>query len=254
MYEEVRQHVKSMLDAGVIRESDSPYSSNIVLIRKSDGSLRFCVDWRRLNNKTRKDAFMLPRFDDTIDVLHSAKWFSKLDLHSAYWQVEVEEEDKHKTAFSVGPLGFYEWNRMGFGLTNSPAKFQRLMERCMGDMHLQECLIFLDDILIFSSTFEEHLERMESVFKRLDQHNLKLKPSKCEFFKKSVTYLGHLISDQGISTDPKKVQAVKEWPVPHNVKTLRQWLGFTSYYRKFIEGYAQIVQPLNSLLEGHQAQ
>ena len=175
MFEEVRQHVKEMLQAGVIRESDSPYSSNIVLIRKSNDALRFCVDWRKLNNRTRKDAYMLPRFDDTIDVLSSAKFFSKIDLHSAYWQVEVEEEDKPKTAFSVGPLGFYEWNRMGFGLTNAPATFQRLMEKCMGDMHLKECLIFLDDILIFSTTFEEHLQRLEAVFQRLDQHHLRLK-------------------------------------------------------------------------------
>ena len=182
MFEEVRQHIKEMLDAGVIRESESPYSSNIVLIRKPNGALRFCVDWRKLNNRTRKDAYMLPRFDDTIDVLSSAKFFSKIDLHSAYWQCEVEEEDKPKTAFSVGLLGFYEWNRMGFGLTNAPATFQRLMEKCMGDMHLKECLIFLDDILIFSSTFEEHIRRIESVFKRLDDHNLRLKPSKCEFF------------------------------------------------------------------------
>ena len=153
---------------------------------------------RKLNNRTRKDAYMLPRFDDTMDVLSSAKFFSKIDLHSAYWQCEVEDEDKPKTAFSVGPLGFYEWNRMGFGLTNAPATFQRLMEKCMGDMHLKECLIFLDDILIFSSTFEEHIRRIESAFKRLDDHNLRLKPSKCEFFQTKVKYLGHIVSEEGI--------------------------------------------------------
>ena len=251
MFEEVRQHVKEMLQAGVIRESDSPYSSNIVLIRKSNGALRFCVDWRKLNNRTWKDAYMLPRFDDTIDVLSSAKFFSKIDLHSAYWQVEVEEEDKPKTAFSVGPLGFYEWNRMGFGLTNAPATFQRLMEKCMGDMHLKECLVFLDDILIFSTTFEEHLQRLEAVFQRLDQHHLRLKPSKCEFFQSTVKYLGHIISEKGIQPDPEKIAAVMTWPTPKNVKELRQFLGFTGYYRRFVKNYAQIVQPLNALLEGH---
>ena len=247
MFEEVLQHIKEMLDAGVIRESESPYSSNIVLIRKPNGALRFCVDWRKLNNRTRKDAYMLPRFDDTID----AKFFSKIDLHSAYWQCEVEEEDKPKTAFSVGPLGFYEWNRMGFGLTNAPATFQRLMEKCMGDMHLKECLIFLDDILIFSSTFEEHIRRIESVFKRLNDHNLRLKTSKCEFFKTKVKYLGHIVSEEGIQTDPDKTSIVDTWPIPKNVKELCLFLGFTGYYRRFIENYAQIVQPLNRLLEGH---
>ena len=156
MYDEVRQHITEMLQAGVIRESDSNYSSNVVLVRKTDGSLRFCIDMRVLNSKTRKDCYMLPRFDDVIDSLSGAKFFSKLDHRSGYWQVELEEEDKHKTDFLVGIFRFYECNRMCFGLTNAPATFQRLMEKCMGELHLKECLIFLDDILIFSKTFEEH--------------------------------------------------------------------------------------------------
>ena len=188
LFEEVRAHLKEMLDAGAIRESESPYSSNVVLIRKKDGSLRLCIDFRKLNSRTIRDSYNLPRIDDTIDTLIGAKYFTKLDLRSGYWQVEVEESDKHKTAFTIGNLGFYECNRMAFGLTNAPATFQRLMERCMGEMNLKECLIFLDDILVFSSTFEEHLERLEAVFSRLKQHGLKLKPSKCEFFKNRVTY------------------------------------------------------------------
>ena len=251
MYEEVRQHVKDMLEADVIRESDSPYSSNVVLVRKKDGSLRFCIDYRVLNSKTRKDAYMLPRFDDIIDTIRGAKFFSKLDLRSGYWQVEVEEQDKAKTAFSVGNLGFFECNRMSFGLTNAPATFQRLMEKCMGEMHLRECLIFLDDILIFSKTFEEHVQRLESVFSRLAEHNLKLKPSKCEFFKTSVSYLGHIVSEEGVGTDPEKVSAVKSWPAPTNVKELRQYLGFVGYYRRFIKDFSKLVQPLNNLLQGH---
>ena len=165
MFEEVRQHIKEMLDAGAIRESQSPFSSNIVLVRKKDNSLRFCIDFRKLNNRTVKDAYSLPRIEETIDSLSGAKYFSKLDLRSGYWQVGIKEADKHKTAFSVGPLGFFECNRMAFGLTNAPATFQRLMERCMGELHLKECLIYLDDIIIFSKTFEEHLERLENVFK-----------------------------------------------------------------------------------------
>ena len=251
MYEEVRQHVREMLDAGVIRESNSNYSSNVVLCRKSDGSLRFCLDMRMLNSKTRKDCYMLPRFDDVIDTLYGAKFFSKLDLRSGYWQVEIDEKDRHKTAFSVGNLGFYECNRMSFGLTNAPATFQRLMEKCMGDMHLKECLIFLDDVLIFSNTFEEHCVRLKNVFTKLAQHGLKLKPAKCELFKGSVTYLGHVISESGIQTDPEKLSSVRDWPAPTNIKQLRQFLGFVGYYRRFIQHFAKIVAPLNALLQGH---
>ena len=183
LYEEVRQHLKEMLDAGAIRPSKSPFSSNVVLVRKKDGGLRFCIDFRKLNSRTVKDAYTLPRIDDTIDTLIGAKYFSKLDLRSGYWQVEMSEKDKEKTAFTVGNLGFYECNRMAFGLTNAPATFQRLMERCMGELNLKECLIFLDDILIFSESFDEHLLRLEAVFSQLNKHGLKLKASKCEFFK-----------------------------------------------------------------------
>ena len=254
LYEEVRVHLKEMLDAGAIRESESPYSSNVVLVRKKDGSLRFCIDFRKLNNRTVRDSYNLPRIDDTIDTLVGAKYFTKLDLRSGYWQVEMEESDKAKTAFSVGNLGFYECNRMAFGLTNAPATFQRLMERCVGEMNLKECLIFLDDILVFSQNFEEHLERLEAVFSRLKEHGLKLKPSKCEFFKTKVKYLGHVVSQDGVETDPDKISALSSWPVPTNIKALRSYLGFTGYYRRFIKDYAKIVKPLNDLLVGHPTQ
>ena len=133
--------------------------------------------------------------EDTLHLLSGAKYFSKIDLRSGYWQVEICEADKHKTAFQVGTLGFYEFNRMPFGLCDAPASFQRLMERCMGDMNLRDCLIYLDDVIIFSTTFKEHLDRLEAVFTRLQENNLKLKASKCEFFKSQVTYLGHVVSD-----------------------------------------------------------
>lgn len=247
LYEEVRQHLKEMLDAGAIRPSKSPFSSNVVLVRKKDGSLRFCIDFRKLNSRTIKDAYTLPRIDETIDTLIGAKYFSKLDLRSGYWQVEMSEKDKQKTAFTVGNLGFYECNRMAFGLTNAPATFQRLMERCMGELNLKECLIFLDDILIFSESFKDHIQRLEAVFSRLNQHGLKLKASKCEFFKTSVRYLGHVVSCNGVETDPDKIEALASWPKPHNIKTLRSFLGFTGYYRRFIKDYAKIVKPLNDL-------
>ena len=149
IYEEVRVHLKEMLEADAIRPSESSFSSNVVLVRKKDGSLRFCIDFRKLNSRTIRDAYNLPRIQDTIDSLTGSKYFSKLDLRSGYWQVEIEEEDKHLTAFTVGNMGFFECNRMAFGLTNAPATFQRLIERCMGELNLKECLIFLDDILVF---------------------------------------------------------------------------------------------------------
>ena len=209
------------------------------------------MDFRKLNNKTIKDAYAIPRVEDSLHLLAGARYFSKLDLRSGYWQVEVKEEDKHKTAFQMGNLGFYEFNRMPFGLCNAPASFQRIMERCMGDLNLRDCLIYLDDVIIFSTTFEEHLDRLEAVFSRLKQHNLKLKPSKCEFFKAEVTYLGHVVSEEGIRTDPSKLEAVQKWPVPKTIKEVRSYLGFTGYYRRFIRDYAKIARPLNDLLVGH---
>ena len=240
-----------MLQIGAIRESSSPFSSNVVIVRKKDGTIRFCIDYRKLNLCTTKDAYAIPRIDDTLHLLAGAKYFSKLDLKCGYWQVELKEDDKVKTAFQVGPLGFYECNRMPFGLCNAPATFQRLMERCMGDLNLRDCLIYLDDIIIFSRTFEEHLGHLEAVFKRLQEHNLKLKPSKCEFLRNRVVYLGHVVSEDGIQTDPSKIEAVKSWPIPKCTKDIRKFLGFTGYYRRFVKDYATIARPLNDLLIGY---
>ena len=250
IFQEVREHLKEMLEAGAIRLSTSPFSSNVVIVRKKDGSIRFCVDFRKLNSRTITDAYAIPRVDDTLHLFAGAKYFTKLDLRSGYWQVEIKEEDKQKTALQVGTMGFYELNRMPFGLCNAPATFPRLMERCMGEVNLRDCLIYRDDIIIFSSTVEQHLERLEAVFKRLAQHNLKLKASKCEFLRSRVTYLGHVVSEDGIETDPEKTEAVKNWPVPTSVKDVRAYLGFTGYYRKFIKNYARIARPLNDLLVG----
>lgn len=250
MFEEVREHLRDMDSAGAIRESKSPFSSNVVLVRKKDGSLRFCIDYRKLNNRTIKDAYSLPRIDETIDSLVGSTLFSKLDLRSGYWQVPIKEEDKYKTAFSVGALGFFECNQMAFGLTNAPATFQRLMERCMGELHLKECLIYLDDIIIFSDSVDSHFRRLEAVFQRLELHNLKLKGSKCEFFRPQVQYLGHIVSSRGVETDPEKIAALKTYPVPTSLKELRSFLGFSGYYRRFLENYAQIAKPLNDLLVG----
>ena len=250
MYEEVKSHLRDMLAAGHISPSKSPWSFPVVLVRKKDNSLRFCVDYRQLNKRTVRDAYALPNIEETMDALCGATLFSCLDLRSGYWQVEVAEEHKERTAFNIGPLGFYHFNSMPFGLTNSPATFQRLMETCLGDLHLSQCLIYLDDIIVYSSNVQEHISRLEAVFKRLADAGLKLKPSKCEFFKSEVKYLGHVVSADGIKTDPEKIEVVKNWPVPSNLHELQQYLGFVGFYRKFVKNFSKIAHPLFKLLRG----
>ena len=164
LFEEVKQHLQEMVEVGAIRRSFSQWASVVVLVRKKDGGLRLCIDLRKLNNRTVKDGYALPRIDDTLDCLHGAKWFSTLDLKSGYWQVELEEKAKPLTAFTMGPLGFWECDRMPFGLTNAPATFQRLMESCLGELNLSWCIIYLDDIIVFSQTPEEHLVRLKATW------------------------------------------------------------------------------------------
>ena len=242
-----------MMDIGTIQKSSSPWVSAVVLVRKKDGGLQFCIDLCRLNAHTIKDAYSLPRIDEALDCLGGARIFTSLDLKSGYWQVEMDEDLKELTAFTVGPLGFYECNRMPFGLTNAPATFQCLMESCLGDLHLNWCIIYLDDIIVFADTPEEHVKRLRDVFEKLAEAGLKLKPSKCEFFKSCVNYLGHVISKEGIECDPKKIEAVKNWPIPVTVTDVRSFLGFTNHYHRFIQGYAKITHSLNKLISGDNA-
>ena len=252
-FEEVRKHLEEMINIGAIRKSQSPWASAIVLVRKKDGSLRFCIDLRKLNKRTVKDAYSLPRIEESLDCLNGAQIFSSVDLKSGYWQVELTEESKALTAFTVGPLGFYECVWMPFGLTNALATFQHLMESCLGEMHLNWCIIYLDDVIVFSKTPEEHLIRLKGVFQKMREAGLKLKPSKCKFFRDQIAYLGHIVSKSGIETDPKKILDIKEWPQPKTVTDVRQFLGFTNYYRKFIKQYAQVANSLNKLISGDNA-
>ncbi len=245
-YEAVKAHVKQLLDSKIIRESSSPYSSPIVVVTKKDGTLRLCVDYRQLNAKTRRDAYPLPRIEESLDALSGARYFSTLDLASGYNQVAVEESDKNKTAFCT-PFGLFEWNRMPFGLCNAPCTFQRLMERLFSDQRNQSVLLYLDDVIVFSSTVQWHLQRLEEVFSQLSGQGLKVKLSKCHFFQKKVKYLGHVVSEEGVSTDPDKVEAVKEWQRPKHLADLKSFLGFASYYRRFVEGFAKVAAPLNRL-------
>ncbi|KAL2102439.1 hypothetical protein ACEWY4_001607 [Coilia grayii] len=246
-YEAVKAHINQLLESQVIRESSSPYASPIVLAKKKDGSLRMCVDYRLLNSKTRKDSFPLPRIEESLDALAGAQWFSTLDLASGYNQVPVLERDKPKTAFCT-PFGLFEWNRMPFGLCNAPSTFQRLMQRMFGDQQCQSLLLYLDDIIIFSSSFHQHLQRLEIVLSRLHTEGLKAKLEKCAFFRHQVNYLGHVISHEGVATDPAKIEAVSTWKRPRHVSELRSFLGFASYYRRFVEGFAKLAGPLHKLV------
>ncbi|KAI5107461.1 hypothetical protein C0J45_3099, partial [Silurus meridionalis] len=246
-YDVVKTHINQLLDAQIIRESSSPYASPIVLVKKKDGSLRMCVDYRQLNSKTRRAAFPLPRIEETLDALTGARWFSTLDLASGYNQVPVTEGDKSKTAFCT-PFGLFEWNGMPFGLCNAPSTFQRLMERLFGDQRHQSLLLYLDDIVVFSSSVTQHLERLEVVLGRLKREGLKAKLEKCVFFQEQVKYLGHVVSSQGVATDPSKLEVVASWACPGSVTELRSFLGFASYYRRFVEGFTRVAAPLHKLV------
>ena len=246
-YEQVREHIQTLLAGGVIRPSTSPYASPIVIVQKKSGQMRMCVDYRQLNAKTRRDAYPLPRIEESLDALGGAKFFSTLDLASGYNQVAVAEPDRAKTAFCT-PFGLYEFNRMPFGLCNAPGTFQRLMEHIFGDQSFQTLLLYLDDVVVFSGTFEQHLQRLGLVLGRLRAQNLKLNLSKCHFFAQEVQYLGHVISAAGVATDPEKTRAVREWPRPQTARDLRSFLGFASYYRRFVPKFATHAAPLHRLV------
>ena len=191
--EEGEKEIKRMLDQGIIVPSKSPWAAPVVLVRKKDGSIRVCTDFRLLNKITIKDSYPLPRIDDSLDALGGSVWFSTLDLASGYWQVEMDPKDQEKTAFSTQG-GLYEYKVMPFGLANGPATFERLMEQVLRGLHWQTCLVYLDDIIVFSKTFETHLARLEEVIDRIGAAGLKLSPKKCHLFQTEVTFLGHVVN------------------------------------------------------------
>ena len=243
---EVEKAVEELLAQGIIEKSFSPWSAAVVLVKKKDGSTRCCVDYRALNAVTTKDSYPLPRVDDTLDALTGAQWFSTLDLKSGYHQVEVAEEDREKTAFSSGQ-GLYQFKVMSFGLVNAPATFERLMERVLDGLLWKSALVYLDDVLVYGNSFEWALERLKTVLDRFRAANVKLSPKKCCLFQREVPFLGHIVSSEGVKTDPGKVESVKEWPVPRNVTEVRGFIGLCTYYRRFVKGFAQIAVPLHHL-------
>ena len=244
--EEMAQ-VQQMLASNVIRPSNSPWASPVVMVRKKDGSLRFCVDFRQLNAATVKDAHPLPRIDDLLDALHRAKWFSTLDLKSGYWQVPITEQDKAKTAFRTSSGQLYEFNQVPFGLCNAPATFSRLMDRIHAGLHWETCLFYLDDIIVFSSTWEEHLVRLRQVFERLRHANLKLGADKCTFAAKEVNYLSHRVTEEGLLPDSSLLAAIREIPPPRTATEVRSFLGLASYYWHYVKNFVAITTPLHTL-------
>lgn len=209
-----------MLKRGIIQESVSPWSFPVVLVKKKNGEMRFCIDFRRMNKITKKDSFPMPLVADTLDALSETKYFTTLDLKSGYWQIAMHPSSRDKTAF-LTPNGLYEFLVMPFGLTNSGASFQRLMDHILRGLEYNFALIYIDDIIIFSKSVNEHLPHLEEVFRRLREANVKLNPKKCCFAKQEVEYLGHVVSPDGVKPNPEKVRVVRDFPTPTNLKELR---------------------------------
>ena len=244
--EVIDKHVQSMLKQGLIEPSSSDWASNIVLVLKKDKSFRFRIDFRGLNLKTRKDIYPIPRIDASLDALAGSSWFFTLDLRSGYFQVPLKPEDAYKTAFVVRG-GSYKWKVLPMGLCNSASTFQRLMNMVLSGLNYTSCLVYLDDIIIMSRSLDEHLSRLEEVFQRIREAKLKLRPDKCVVLQRQVTFLGHVVSADGITMDPKKLEVVQKWGIPRNLKEVRAYVGFVSYYRRYIKDFSTTARALHAL-------
>jgi hypothetical protein len=244
----IDNQVDEMLRHGVIEPAASPWASNVVLAKKKDGSMRLCVDYCRINDITYQDSYPLPHIDSCLSALIGASWYSTLDLSSGYHNVPIKECDKDKTAF-ITRRGCWRYNVMPFGLTCAPSVFQRRMDLVLSGLTYEMCMVYIDDIVVFSHDFDSHLQRLEQVLQRIQTAGLKLKASKCCMFQRKVEFLGHIVSAQGIEAQPSKITAVTEWPVPTNLTEVRSFLGLCSYYRRFIQGFAYIATPLHELMK-----
>ncbi|KAI5448775.1 hypothetical protein NCC49_006605 [Naganishia albida] len=242
----VEKYIRENLSRGFIRASTSPAGAPVLFVKKKDGTLRLCVDYRKLNAITVKNRYPLPLIDESLDRLRTATWFTKIDLRGAYNLIRITEGDEWKTAFRTR-YGLFEYLVMPFGLTNAPATFQHMINEVLRE-HLDVCVVvYLDDILVFSKTRDQHVQDVKAILSKLRANRLWAKLEKCEFFKHTVEFLGYVISPEGTSMDPGKIQAVVEWPVPKTVRDVRAFLGFANFYRKFIHQYSRVVGPLVQL-------
>ena len=248
LLEEVHASLWDMLEAGVIHPSQSPWCNMVVLVWKKDGTLHFCVDFRCLNACTRKDSYPLPWIQEALESMAGSAHFSLMDFKSDFWQIKMARGSQQYTAFTVGNLGFYEFTCMPFGLCNALATFQHLMQNTLGELNLAYCVIYLDDVIVFSRMEEEHLERLHVVFERFRKFNLKLKPLKCSFFQSEIMYLAHHISWRGILPSWENVWAMQEFLMPETYTQVRAFCGLVGHYRRFIKGFANIACPLYNML------
>jgi len=235
--DEEEAHLQKMLDHGIIQPSASEWAAAPVIVKKKDGKYRYCVDYRSLNLRTRKDSFPIPLIEECLDALAETMFFSTLDMASGYWQIVIDPEDRHKTAF-ITKYGLFEHVRLAMGLCNSPATYQRIMTYVLQHMLWKKALVYLDDIIILGKSFQDHIATLEEILQRFREHNLKFKPKKCELFRTEVDFLGRRVGRSGISIPDAKIQCVRDWPAPLDKTALESFLGFVNYHREFIPGLA----------------
>ncbi|WZZ78145.1 hypothetical protein YC2023_098717 [Brassica napus] len=243
---ELKKQLEELLDKGFARPSTSPWGAPVLFVKKKDGNMRLCIDYRGLNRVTVKNKYLLPIIDELLDQLKGAKRFSKIDLASEYHQIPIETNDIRKTSFWTR-FDHYEFVVMPFGLTNAPVAFMKMMNSVFRDFLNESVIIFIDDILVYSKDEESHRKHLRVVLERLREHKLYAKLSKCSFWQKSIGFLGHIVSGQGVSVDPEKIRAIKDWPRPRSAMEVRSFLGLAGYYRKFVKGFTSLAQPMTRL-------
>ena len=244
----IEKQISEMIAKGIIEPIVSEWASPVVIVSKRDGTMRFCVDYRDVNHLTKPDQYPIPRLDDSLDMLGNSTMYSTMDACSAYWQIRMDPDSVEKTTF-ISHAGLYAFKFMPFGLRNAPATMGRAMQKILCRENRKTCIVYLDDCIVFSNSFEEHLTRLDTILQRMTEYDLKLKPSKCYFAQEDVSFLGHLVSAKGIQPDPDRIKPLLNYPIPRDKTGVRAFLGMTGFYRRFIRFYSKIAQPLYALLK-----